>query len=330
MPSVGPTTPAGTPWPRILVVTPSLNQGQYLEETIRSILLQGYPNLAFVIVDGGSADSSLDVIHRYEPFIDAWVSEPDSGQADAVVKGLRMASGEMANWVNSDDLLAPGALLTIARLMGERVDAVAGACLNFGSERADEVLGNRKLAPRALVRGTRGAVFQQPAFWFRPELLEACGSLDTRLHYFFDMEMAIRYLSLFPRVAYTTDVLAHFRLHPSSKSVASGDRFLTEYQRALGSLAANPRFGSLHADCRRRLDELDLHGRLALAMQDLASSRWVRSFHVIRATLRRPRPGTLRIGAAALRRVLRGERWFLDPAALSSSDTRPAAGRGRE
>ena len=103
------TMPDGRPWPRISVVTPSFNQGQFIEEAIRSVLLQGYPNLEYIIVDGGSTDALIDIIRRYTPWISSWFSERDDGQSDAINKGLGVATGEIVSWLNSDDLVTPDA-----------------------------------------------------------------------------------------------------------------------------------------------------------------------------------------------------------------------------
>src|SRR5262245_47037233 len=102
--------PDGCPWPLISVVTPSLNQGKFIEETIRSVLLQGYPELEYIIIDGGSNDGSVEIIKKYSPWITYWVSEPDGGQSEAINRGLKRASGEFASWINSDDLLCKNAL----------------------------------------------------------------------------------------------------------------------------------------------------------------------------------------------------------------------------
>jgi glycosyltransferase involved in cell wall biosynthesis len=102
------------PWPRISIITPSFNQRPFIEETIRSVLLQGYPNLEYIIMDGGSTDGSVDIILKYQPWLTYWVSEKDNGQADAINKGLDHATGEIANWLNSDDLLYLGALKKVA------------------------------------------------------------------------------------------------------------------------------------------------------------------------------------------------------------------------
>src|SRR5438477_6018886 len=88
-------------WPRISIVTPSFNQAQFLEETIRSVLLQGYPNLEYIVMDGGSTDGSVEIIEKYSPWIDHWVSAKDKGQADAIYRGFERATGEIIGWVNS-------------------------------------------------------------------------------------------------------------------------------------------------------------------------------------------------------------------------------------
>src|SRR5215203_5523737 len=104
----------GQTWPRISIVTPSFNQAPYLEETIRSVLLQGYPNLEYFVFDGGSTDGSVEILRRYAAFLDGWVSERDKGQSDAINKGLARCTGTIVNWLCSDDLLLPGALFRIA------------------------------------------------------------------------------------------------------------------------------------------------------------------------------------------------------------------------
>ncbi len=105
----------GSPWPCISVVTPSYNQGQYIEETIRSVLLQGYPNLEYIVMDGGSSDNSLEIIQRYSPWLTYWTSERDEGQADAINKGFERANGKLIAWLNSDDIYYPGTVASSAR-----------------------------------------------------------------------------------------------------------------------------------------------------------------------------------------------------------------------
>ena len=113
-------------WPRITVVTPSFNQGQYIEETIRSVLLQGYPNLEYIIMDGGSTDESVKIIKKYEPWLSYWVSEKDCGQSHAINKGWQRSTGDLVAWLNSDDYLAPGTLRQVARIYCQHQDLPFG------------------------------------------------------------------------------------------------------------------------------------------------------------------------------------------------------------
>src|SRR5262245_56142305 len=109
--------PDGSPWPRVSIVTPSYNQGRFIEETLRSILLQGYPDLEYIVMDGGSTDGSADIIRKYSPWLTSWISEPDGGQVAAINAGMARATGTLLNWINSDDFLLPGALEALGSIM---------------------------------------------------------------------------------------------------------------------------------------------------------------------------------------------------------------------
>jgi glycosyltransferase involved in cell wall biosynthesis len=126
----------GSNWPKISIVTPSFNQGQFIEETIRSILLQGYPNLEYIIIDGGSTDRTLKIIENYEPWLSYWVSEKDDGPASAINKGIRKCTGEWFNWINSDDLLLPRSLETLIKIARYVPSAywISGGRLNLTAE----------------------------------------------------------------------------------------------------------------------------------------------------------------------------------------------------
>ena len=120
----------------ISIITPSYNQGQYLEQTINSVLGQNYPHLEYIIIDGGSTDGSVAIIKKYAEHLKYWVSEKDRGQASAINKGLQYCTGEIFNWLNSDDYLQPGALQKIANAFSEKtVDLVAGKVNNFSSHK---------------------------------------------------------------------------------------------------------------------------------------------------------------------------------------------------
>jgi len=118
--------------PKISIITPSFNQGDFIEETIRSVLLQNYPNLEYIIIDGGSTDNSLEIIKKYEPWLTYWTSERDNGQSDAINKGFNLATGEYGNWINSDDLLEKNALHTFSEnaVSGTVKVLYVGKCLH--------------------------------------------------------------------------------------------------------------------------------------------------------------------------------------------------------
>jgi glycosyltransferase involved in cell wall biosynthesis len=230
------TTPDGRAWPRVTVVTPSYNQGSYIEETIRSVLLQGYPDLEYIVVDGGSSDNTVAILQRYENHL-RWSSEADEGQADAINKGLALSSGTVLAYLNSDDTYLPGALQIVAAY------AVAdpGAGLIYGDCQATRVSGE----VYGLIRGEpfdvqrlvmRGRfVPQQAAFW-RREAMEQVGTFDATLHYCMDHDFFIRLGRTFP-AAYIPQALANFRFHGTSKSVSDEHRHWRE------CMAVSERYG---------------------------------------------------------------------------------------
>lgn len=248
----GPTRRNGTAWPRISVVTPSYNQAEFIEETIRSVLLQGYPSLEYIVVDGGSTDGSQAIIKKYAPWITHWVSEPDLGQADAINKGLGFATGEWFNFINSDDFLTEGAL----QLVGESAtgcDAVCGSTQFFSPK---ELIGHarvRGLSALALIRADPETHYCQPAVWLRRKGVEQAGRLQTDLHYTFDWDLTIRYLALFPAVRYVDKILVWFRMHDASKTVRFPERFEAECLEILARLSRMPRFAPLHPAAKLRL-----------------------------------------------------------------------------
>jgi glycosyltransferase involved in cell wall biosynthesis len=187
------------PWPRVSIVTPSYNQGQFIEETIRSILLQGYPDLEYIIIDGGSTDNTLDVIRQYEQWTAYWVSEPDRGQSHAINKGFERATGAIISWLNSDDLFYPGAFRAIALGFAEHPDA--GMIYGTGakiSAQGDAVIKKVLYRPHdeKLLR-TRYCMLQQSAFMRREALLDV-GLLDESVEYFIDWELSLRLSRRYP------------------------------------------------------------------------------------------------------------------------------------
>lgn len=248
---VPPVRPDGSPWPSVSVVTPSFNQGQYLEETIRSVLLQGYPNLEYFVMDGASSDESVAIITKYARWLSGWVSQADKGQADAIAAGLERCTGDVWSYINSDDLLMPNTLRTVGEVAGQG-DLIAGDCENFGPDMRSALVRNHGLSAHSLVSLT-GYSFQQPALWFMRNGVLSCGGIQRDLHYCFDWDLAIRYLHCAPRVIYLDKTIAKFRLHPASKTVSQKEGFDREHEIVISRLAAQRAYLTLHATCKQFL-----------------------------------------------------------------------------
>jgi glycosyltransferase involved in cell wall biosynthesis len=242
--------------PRITIITPSFNQAQYLEQTIDSVLSQGYSDLEYMVIDGGSTDGSVDIIRKYEKHLNYWVSEPDSGQSEAINKGLRRATGEIINWLNSDDYYQPEALSTIAKqFTNSAVNVVCGRSRLFsGDNQTIRYSSGTDVYPGNLAKTIGWARIDQPETFFRREKILQVGLLDTRLHYIMDRDWWIRYLFTFglPGIVQIPDILVNFRLHDFSKTVAQAAAFGREhdaYFRALAGAAGLPA-------CARLIDRL--------------------------------------------------------------------------
>lgn len=224
-----PVTSDGRPWPRITIVTPSYNQAAFLEETIRSVLLQGYPDLEYMIIDGGSTDGSTDIIGRYAPWLAYWVSEPDAGQSDALNKGFSRATGELVNWLNSDDVLLPGGLARLAECLMEHPAAVlAYGDLDFLDPQSTRS-GTWHTKPSCTTEDLilLGCLVPQPSVLFRRSILNSAGGIDSKLHYIMDYDLWIR-LSLYGELLNSSATIASFRRHDTSKSIVDGPKFYNE------------------------------------------------------------------------------------------------------
>jgi glycosyltransferase involved in cell wall biosynthesis len=243
-------------FPKISIVTPSYNQGHFLEETILSVINQNYPNLEYIIIDGGSTDNSVDIIKKYQQYLRYWVSENDKGQANAINKGLQYCTGDIFNWVNSDDYLEPGSLKKIAEAFAdEQVHMVAGNVRNFSSNE-EEIIPNQKLSAQGLMCWQPGVKFVQPGVWMRRALIEQCGGIDENFHYSFDWDLYIRYLYHFPRVKEITDLLVHFRLHDDSKTQSSYEKFQIEQNRIIEKLSKTEGLDGLYEACNYKIQQL--------------------------------------------------------------------------
>lgn len=220
--------PDGRPWPRISIVTPSYNQGGFIEEALRSVLLQGYPDLEYIVLDGGSTDGSVDISRKYERFLSYLSVGPDGGQAAAIRAGFEMATGEVLAWLNSDDYYLPGTLARIGRLFATRPRLVFASGDVYDVDAGSRALG-RKYAIRPNFTVTANFGFhhwpQQGCFW-RRSAYEQVGGLDPSLHFCMDRDLFLRLVRAGPFVRVKGGPLAAFRAHPGAKSSNEADNLV--------------------------------------------------------------------------------------------------------
>ena len=220
------TMPDGRPWPRVSIATPSYNQGRFIEESIRSVLLQGYPDLEYIVIDGGSTDNTVEVIRRYEHWIAYWVSEPDRGQSHAINKGITRAGGDILAWLNSDDTYEPAVL----QLVAQTLEPTAGTHVVFGDCRFTDEQGTLQEVYRGIdqpfVRKLcywRGWEVPQPTVFATRHIIEEVGLLNESLHLGLDYEWFLRMSQLHP-FTHLGRVIARYRMHSSAKSGDYGSK----------------------------------------------------------------------------------------------------------
>jgi len=210
-------------WPKITIVTPSLNQGRYLETAIRSVLLQGYPNLEYIIADGGSTDGSVEIIRHYASSLTDWSSHPDGGPAEAINRALSQATGNILAWLNADDAYLPGALFAAAEALEQHKDST----LVYGEGWYIDEFG-RRIEPCRFVRRSftrqylvnKDPILQPAAFW-RRSLWEQTGPLDTSLRWVFDWEWFIR-AHTHGQFHYIPRNFAFYRVQPNALTRTGG------------------------------------------------------------------------------------------------------------
>ena len=237
-------------WPKITIVTPSFNQGQYIEKTILSVLDQNYPNLEYIIIDGGSTDNSVEIIKKYEKYLSYWVSEKDKGQSNAINKGLQKFTGDVFNWLCSDDYLEPGSLRHIAEafMSNKNIHCYAGKLRMFSLPNKTIGFYGNMLMP--LWEDTiRIKVLKQPAVFFSKQAIQSMGGINETLHYGMDAEWLYKFLFLFKEENVVEDdiMIAHYLLHDTSKSGSQTAGFIKESDSMIYYFAKNKNLTSYAA-----------------------------------------------------------------------------------
>lgn len=232
-----------TQLPRICVVTPSYNQGMFLEKTIQSVLEQGYPNLDYIVIDGGSQDESVEIIKKYQRHLTYWQSQPDRGQTDAITQGFQKSSAPIMAWLNSDDYYEPGTLHRVAEHFVANPDHVLCYGDYFVLPPSGEKELKKKVSFDFQICLYAYLMIPQPAAFWRRTAYDAVGGLDLKLHYALDWDFFLRLGQQFPRqIHHIRRPLATFRLHDISKSVSAVDRFKQEHTLIRNKFAQEPRW----------------------------------------------------------------------------------------
>lgn len=225
--------------PLVSIITPSFNQAAYLEATIRSVLDQDYPNVEYIVVDGGSSDDSLAIIQRFEKEIAWWVSEPDQGQADAINRGFARAKGEIVAWLNSDDVYCPGAISAAVAALQKNPDS------GFVYAKLDSIdqdgtrFNTIAYQPYNLADLLSFRIIGQPSVFMRKSVLQKAGQLDLSYHYLLDHQLWIR-LAQEASIVYVPEVWAAARHHSAAKNVAQANGFGDEALRILDWAKTQP------------------------------------------------------------------------------------------
>lgn len=220
--------------PKITIITPSYNQGRFIEQTIKSVLSQNYPNLEYIVIDGGSTDNTIEILKKHEGGL-KWISEKDKGQSDAINKGLKMATGDIIAWLNSDDYYLPGTLMKVAAMFhDENVQWVTGDYIII-DENGKTIQSFIRIYKKILAQFScltalsLANYINQPSTFWRRSIQEKVGYLDEDLHFCMDYDLWLRYMKESP-VYRVSSPLSAFRIHKSSKG---GSQYKKQFKEEL-------------------------------------------------------------------------------------------------
>lgn len=204
---------------KISIVTPSYNQGEFIEETICSILDQGYSNLEYMIIDGGSNDNTVEIIKKYEKHLSYWVSEKDKGQSHAINKGIKTLTGDVFNWINSDDIVLPGTFKEVNKVFqNKEVLCYGGKVKHYINGELSEFNSVQNI--KDVNEYWNNPKINQPSTYYSVKAIEKMGLLNSRLHYAMDYEWWLKFLYHFgpEKAVFNNEFLSGFRLHDASKT----------------------------------------------------------------------------------------------------------------
>ena len=236
----------------VTIITPSYNQARFLEQTICSVLDQETPSLEYFVMDGGSTDSSVEIIKRYESRLAGWVSEKDKGQADAINKGLRQAHGEIVAWLNSDDFYLPGTISRVVKTFEKNPDAglVYGNVLSVDAE--GKTFNQQTFRPYNLLDLMTFHIISQPAVFIRHSIMEQVGLLDPSFHMLLDHHLWLR-MARISTMVYIPETLAAARYHAEAKNLASTADFGREGFRIVEWMKSSPEFSAAFEQNKTRI-----------------------------------------------------------------------------
>jgi glycosyltransferase involved in cell wall biosynthesis len=221
--------------PKITIVTPSYNQADFIEATIKSVLNQTYKNIEFIIIDGGSTDGTMNIVYKYKKNISVIIHEKDKGQADAINKGFKLATGELVGWINSDDILYPTCIEELIHTYNNKRDGAI-----YYSNKLDFIDGSGKIfrtkniliPSRDYLLNKDYVITQQGSFYPR-QLLKKINYLNESIHYCMDLDLWLKLLNYGPIYSYTDKPAAAFRIWSESKTSTGGKMFLEDIRKVL-------------------------------------------------------------------------------------------------